>query len=61
MIQPLLIEQEEVAKQVLQIQIPAYKVEAELIDFYDIPPLKDTVSSLQQCGETFTGISWKVS
>lgn len=55
MIEKLPIEQEEVAKQVLDIQIPAYLVEAELIGFEDIPPLKDTVSSLQQCAETFYG------
>src|SRR5699024_1115966 len=36
-------------------QIPSYNVEAKIIDFYDIPPLKDTVQSLQQCGETFYG------
>lgn len=43
------------AKEVLNIQIPSYKVEAEIINFYDIPPLKDTVESLQECGETFFG------
>jgi len=42
-------------EEVLNIQIPSYKVEAEIIDFYDIPPLKDTVYTLQQCGETFFG------
>jgi len=45
----------ELSKEVLDIQIPSYKREAEIIDFYDIPPLKDTVQSLQQCGETFFG------
>lgn len=43
------------AEEVLNIQIPSYKVEAEIIEFYDIPPLKDTVYTLQQCGETFFG------
>jgi ribosomal protein S18 acetylase RimI-like enzyme len=43
------------AEDVLKIQIPSYKVEAELIDFYEIPPLNDTVNTLQQCGETFYG------
>lgn len=43
------------AEEVLNIQIPSYKIEAEIIDFYDIPPLKDTVYTLQQCGETFFG------
>jgi len=45
----------EVSKVVLNIQIPSYKIEAEIIEFYDLPPLKDTVQSLQQCGETFFG------
>jgi len=45
----------EVSKEVLNIQVLSYKVEADIIDFYDIPPLKDTVQSLQQCGETFFG------
>lgn len=43
------------AKLVLNVQIPSYKIEAEIIDFYEIPPLKDTVETLQQCGETFFG------
>ena len=43
------------AESVLNIQIPSYQAEAALIDFYDIPPLKDTVKSLQQSGETFFG------
>jgi len=43
------------AKDVLKVQIPSYIVEAELIDFYEIPPLKDTIDSLQQSGETFYG------
>ncbi|RND01201.1 GNAT family N-acetyltransferase [Lysinibacillus halotolerans] len=43
------------AEDVLNIQIPAYQVEAEIIGYDDIPPLKDTVEKLQQCGETFYG------
>jgi ribosomal protein S18 acetylase RimI-like enzyme len=43
------------AEEVLNIQIPSYKAEAEIIDFYEIPPLKDTVETLQQCRETFFG------
>lgn len=55
MINRLEIEHFETAKQVLSIQIPSYRMEAELINFYDIPPLKDTVETLQACGETFYG------
>lgn len=43
------------AEKLLKIQIPSYKVEAEVIDYEDIPPLKDTVNTLQQCGENFFG------
>ncbi|GEL06359.1 GNAT family N-acetyltransferase [Rummeliibacillus stabekisii] len=43
------------ANEVLNVQLLSYKVEAELIDFYELPPLKDTVESLQQSGETFYG------
>ena len=43
------------AEKLLEIQIPSYKVEAEIIGYDDIPPLKDTVKTLKQCGETFFG------
>jgi GNAT superfamily N-acetyltransferase len=43
------------AEEILAIQIPSYRKEAELIEYYDLPPLKDTVKTIQQCGETFYG------
>ncbi|MFZ3588533.1 GNAT family N-acetyltransferase [Bacillus sp. DJP31] len=43
------------AQEILNIQIPSYEVEAELIDFYEIPPLQDTVDKLTECGETSYG------
>ncbi|MDN4494454.1 GNAT family N-acetyltransferase [Ureibacillus aquaedulcis] len=43
------------AEAVLNIQIPSYRIEAELIGSFDIPPLKDTVQTLQICGEMFFG------
>ncbi len=49
------ITNQDIAKDVLEVQIPAYKVEAEIIQFFDLPPLKDTVESLANCGETFIG------
>lgn len=45
----------EVAQEVLDIQKPAYKIEAEIIGNYEIPTLRDTAASLQECGETFYG------
>jgi ribosomal protein S18 acetylase RimI-like enzyme len=44
-----------VAEDVLKVQIPSYQVEAEIIGYYDIPPLKDTVETIQQCDELFFG------
>ncbi|QED49315.1 GNAT family N-acetyltransferase [Cytobacillus dafuensis] len=55
MIKEIDIRNRELAEEVLKVQIPSYMVEAEIIGFSDIPPLKDTVDTLQQCGETFFG------
>lgn len=55
MIKEINISNRKNAKKVLNIQIPSYKVEAEIIGSYEIPPLKDTINTLQQCGETFFG------
>lgn len=43
------------AEDVLHVQLPSYRVEAELIGSYEIPPLIDTVDTLQQSGEIFFG------
>lgn len=45
----------ETAKDVLELQISSYKVEAKIINFYGIPTLKDTVDSLKTCDEIFYG------
>lgn len=55
MIKKIDITEPKLAEEVLNIQIPSYTVEAEIIDFFDLPPLKDTVETLQQCGEAFYG------
>jgi len=55
MIKKIDITNPEVARRVLNIQIPSYQIEAQLIETYDIPPLKDTIKSLQQSGEIFYG------
>ncbi|GAE36685.1 GNAT family N-acetyltransferase [Halalkalibacter akibai] len=49
------ISNRKIAEDVLGIQIPSYKVEAEIIGSAEIPPLKDTVHTLQKCGEIFFG------
>ncbi|MCR1900223.1 GNAT family N-acetyltransferase [Irregularibacter muris] len=55
MIERLDLEDHKTTKKILELQKSAYKVEAELIGFYEIPPLKDTVESLKACGEIFYG------
>ncbi|KAB2330686.1 GNAT family N-acetyltransferase [Bacillus mesophilum] len=55
MIQKIDITDPEHAKAVLDVQILSYNIEADIIGYQDIPPLKDTVEALQQCGEIFFG------
>ena len=43
------------AEEVWALQHPAYRAEAVLIGVSDLPPLRDTIQSLQVCGETFLG------
>jgi ribosomal protein S18 acetylase RimI-like enzyme len=56
MIRKLAFDTNEKALELLQLQMCAYRVEAELIGFDDIPPLKDTISSIREAKETFYGI-----
>ncbi|KON87762.1 GCN5 family acetyltransferase [Sporosarcina globispora] len=55
MIKEIDIKDRKAAEQVLSVQLPAYKIEAEIIGCADLPPLKDTVAALQITGETFFG------
>jgi ribosomal protein S18 acetylase RimI-like enzyme len=43
------------AAALVALQRAAYRVEAELIGFADLPPLRDDVASLRRSGETFLG------
>ncbi|PGM74858.1 GNAT family N-acetyltransferase [Bacillus cereus] len=45
----------EVASSILQVQIPAYKIEAIYLNSTAIPRLYDTVNDIQSCDETFYG------
>ncbi|WP_239618431.1 GNAT family N-acetyltransferase [Cohnella mopanensis] len=49
------IKRREVAEEVWALQHPAYRIEAALIGVPDLPPLQDTIQSLQACGEIFIG------
>lgn len=55
MIKKLDLTDEETARLVLDLEIISYAIEAKMIDYYDIPPLKDTIDSLKVCDEIFYG------
>ncbi|RJE87502.1 GNAT family N-acetyltransferase [Paenibacillus sp. 1011MAR3C5] len=44
-----------VAEQLLAVQLPAYRIEADIIGFWDIPPLRDTAETIMKSSETFVG------
>lgn len=48
---------EQVAKDIQQVQQLAYLIEAELMGFYEIPQLHETVTEIQCSTETFIGYS----
>jgi GNAT superfamily N-acetyltransferase len=49
------IKQRETAEELWALQHSAYRTEAALIGVADLPPLRDTVQTLQACRETFWG------
>ena len=53
---PLDLSDPRVATELLELQRRAYRVEAELIGTDEIPPLRETLGDLQECGETFLGV-----
>ncbi|MEC0093231.1 GNAT family N-acetyltransferase [Paenibacillus macquariensis] len=55
MIIELLLDHEDTVHQIWRLQQVAYRLEAEIIGFSEIPPLLDTYETLSQCGETFFG------
>ncbi|MFF2754633.1 GNAT family N-acetyltransferase [Psychrobacillus sp. NPDC058041] len=55
MIKKLLHQDEKVAAEILEIQVPAYKIEAELIGFNGIPQLQDSIHDIIISKEIFIG------
>jgi len=53
---PIDIRRADVAEAVLSLQKVSYPIEAKLIGLDEIPPMRDTVSTLMTCGETFLGV-----
>ncbi|MBP1967743.1 GNAT family N-acetyltransferase [Paenibacillus aceris] len=54
-IKPLSLHTNEEILHLLALQIASYRVEADLIGFEDIPPLKDGIPSIREAEETFYG------
>ncbi|ANU20334.1 hypothetical protein BBI15_08950 [Planococcus plakortidis] len=46
---------EKTARDIQSIQRPAYRIEAELMGFHDIPHISETIEEIQQSQETFLG------
>lgn len=55
MIEKVDIKNIEVAQNVVDLQRVSYKVEAKLMDYYEIPPLIESIDRLQTCDEIFYG------
>ncbi|GAF63545.1 putative acetyltransferase [Bacillus sp. TS-2] len=49
------VKNQETAKEILTIQLLAYKIEAEIICFDGIPPLKETIDEIIYSDETYLG------
>ncbi|OLS36854.1 GNAT family N-acetyltransferase [Bacillus sp. MRMR6] len=55
MIRKIDLENQTLIQELFSLQRLAYLIEAKLINFYDIPPLKESIEELIECGETFLG------
>ncbi|AXI07901.1 GNAT family N-acetyltransferase [Oceanobacillus sp. 143] len=55
MIKTLNNKDQQIAEEILAIQVPAYEIEADLIGFHGIPQLKDTVETVMASKENFKG------
>ncbi|GAA0359413.1 GNAT family N-acetyltransferase [Bacillus horti] len=56
MIKRLCINEQKIAEQVLDIQKQAYRIEADLIGFDQIPPLMETINELKHSEEEYIGL-----
>ncbi|MGG1660360.1 GNAT family N-acetyltransferase [Brevibacillus sp. NRS-1366] len=55
MIQSLAITNQDTVQQIWILQQASYRVEAQLIGWDDLPPLRESVDDLMNCQETFVG------
>jgi ribosomal protein S18 acetylase RimI-like enzyme len=55
MIREVDLQNRKLVEDLVNLQQESYQIEAQLIDFYDLPPLKDTIETLQHSDEIFYG------
>jgi len=55
MIKSVDLQNKYLARELLKLQRASYLIEAKLINFYEIPPLKESIEELTNCGESFLG------
>jgi ribosomal protein S18 acetylase RimI-like enzyme len=55
MIEKIDIQNPVLLDKVLSLQKASYQIEAEIINYYEIPPLLETREELRDCGESFFG------
>lgn len=59
MIIPLNVEDADTAQRILELQRTAYRIEADMMETDDIPPMRDNESALKKCGESFYGYEYE--
>ena len=55
MIKMIDLQNRKLAEELLALQKASYLVEAKLINFFEIPPLLETINDLSECEESFMG------
>ena len=55
MIKKIDLQNSSLAAELLALQKASYLIEAKLINFYEIPPLLETIDELRECEESFLG------
>lgn len=55
MIKKIDLQNRTLAEELLGLQRASYLIEAKLINFYEIPPLLETIDELRECKESFLG------
>lgn len=55
MIKKIDFEDSKIVRKLFELQNAAYLIEAQIINFFEIPPLKESLQEFRECGEEFLG------